>query len=722
MVIRNPTTAIWAMAVFFVLGTLFVRAVFVYFEYEDSVRNAKAASQHLVRLTEEYVRRTIQTADLVAEQVEDIVAASGGIEGVEDAEVKGQLARLARKTVGSYILVIAPDGTPVATSLTYRAPDVNLRDRAYFQAHLAGADLVVGPAIYSRLSDEVLFTVSQAIRRADGTLAGVIQIAIPPTFFYDAVSGERYANEMVGLWTPTGEVVGWTALTRDTIGFRLGPQDLPKILARDSGTFLDDFVGERRIIAYSQVGQWPLVVTGSVPLSDATAAVVRSLQLTAVIVLPLVLGLAGLTYVGVRRTQQQDVLGADLARANAELRDARDALQERVAQRTSELADSVARLSESDAKIRAVFNSTFGFMMLLDRDGRIVELNKAAVDLIGLPGADLVGMALWDLPIFGEEGSYTGAQIRQAVEQARCGHSLRLELKLWRNGRRVVADYVLKPICNDAGEIVSLLSEGRDISDMREAQERLHETQKLESLGQLTGGVAHDFNNLLMAVAANLEILRKAVGRQPDLLRLIDLSQQGVARGATLTQRLLAFARRQELAPAPFDVGGLFVDLESLIRPTMTPSISLRFLVPDDLPPVLADRGQTELAILNLCLNARDAMPQGGTITIQARRGGAADRAVGQGRAGAADFVCIAVEDDGAGMDAATLQRATEPFFTTKGPGKGSGLGLSMVHGLAAQSGGAFFLRSSPKAGTAAELWLPVAPTAAAGEARPAAL
>jgi signal transduction histidine kinase len=234
---------------------------------------------------------------------------------------------------------------------------------------------------------------------------------------------------------------------------------------------------------------------------------------------------------------------------------------------------------------------------------------------------------------------------------------------------------------------------------------QVNEMQKMESLGQLTGGVAHDFNNLLMVILGNLEMLRRRVPNDARVLRLIDGAMQGAERGATLTKRMLAFARRQELRPESLDVATLFGSMEEMLRRTLGPSIDIATDFHVGLPAIRVDRNQLELALLNLALNARDAMPIGGCLAITAQRMPAAS---GPQDLKAGDYVCVAVRDSGTGMDELTARRATEPFFTTKGAGKGTGLGLSMVHGLAAQSGGAMRVLSRLGEGTTVELWLPV--------------
>jgi signal transduction histidine kinase len=243
---------------------------------------------------------------------------------------------------------------------------------------------------------------------------------------------------------------------------------------------------------------------------------------------------------------------------------------------------------------------------------------------------------------------------------------------------------------------------------------QLFEAQKLDTIGQLTGGVAHDFNNLLMAVLGSLQLLKKRVPDDPRIHRLLDNALQGAERGAALTQRLLSFARRQELKPVAVDLFRLVTGMEELLKRALGPLVQIGKSFPSDLPPVRVDANQLELALLNLTINARDAMPLGGSLTISASP---ETVSTGADQLGLSDgqYVRVRVTDTGVGMDEDTLSKATQPFFTTKGPGKGTGLGLSMVHGLAAQSGGALTVASRLGEGTTVELWLP---QAAAVEAR----
>jgi signal transduction histidine kinase len=260
---------------------------------------------------------------------------------------------------------------------------------------------------------------------------------------------------------------------------------------------------------------------------------------------------------------------------------------------------------------------------------------------------------------------------------------------------------------------------------------QLFEAQKMDTIGRLTGGVAHDFNNLLMAVLGSLSLLEKKLPEDPQIRRLLQNAIQGADRGKALTQRLLAFSRRQELKPQAVDFAQLVNGMEELLKRAVGHGITFSSEFPDDLPPLLVDANQLELALLNVALNARDAMPDGGSIKITARAdrvppldaaNGRAGNGFARARAAGADgpslppgeYLRITIIDTGVGMDQVTLAKATEPFFTTKGPGKGTGLGLSMVQGLAAQSGGLLRIHSEPNAGTVVELWLPRASTAPA--------
>jgi PAS domain S-box-containing protein len=279
----------------------------------------------------------------------------------------------------------------------------------------------------------------------------------------------------------------------------------------------------------------------------------------------------------------------------------------------------------------------------------------------------------------------------------------------------------LRPLYDATGKQIGAFEFVTDVTDrlrqehqLAEAQEALRQSQKMEAMGQLTGGVAHDFNNLLTPIIGSLDMLqRKQLGSAREQ-RLIAGAMQSAERAKTLVQRLLAFARRQPLQSVPVDVGLLITGMGELISSTAGPQIEVVMQAPQDLAPAMADPNQLEMALLNLAVNARDAMSErGGTLRISARQEKIRRKhphlEVGQ-------YVCLSVADTGSGMDKATLSRAVEPFFSTKGVGKGTGLGLSMVHGLASQMGGTLTIQSEVGQGTTVELWLPCSEVAATSD------
>jgi PAS domain S-box-containing protein len=351
---------------------------------------------------------------------------------------------------------------------------------------------------------------------------------------------------------------------------------------------------------------------------------------------------------------------------------------------------------------------------MLDPSGVVTSWNPGAERFKGYTSSEIIGQHFSQF--YTEEDRKSGLPARALEIASREG---KFENEGWRvrkDGSRFWAYVVIDPIRRPSGELVGFAKITRDITDRRNAQEILDkaresllQSQKLEAIGQLTGGIAHDFNNLLMAVLSSLELLRKRLPNDSKQMELLENAIQGAQRGASLTRRMLAFARQQELKKEPIDIPSLIRGMTELVRRALGPAVDVETHFPLMAQPVLADRNQLEMALLNLAVNARDAMPDGGTIDIALREKTIQVDNIHNLQPGR--YVCLSVRDDGVGMDEETLRRATEPFFTTKGPGKGTGLGLSMVHGVAEQFGGRLMLQSQIGHGTTAEIWLPAAST-----------
>jgi PAS domain S-box-containing protein len=258
-----------------------------------------------------------------------------------------------------------------------------------------------------------------------------------------------------------------------------------------------------------------------------------------------------------------------------------------------------------------------------------------------------------------------------------------------------------------------------DITDQRSLESQLVQAQKMDAIGKLTGGIAHDFNNLLAAVIGGLSLLERKVALEGEQQRILGMTKRAAEQGSDLVRRLLAFARRQKLEPRPVDIDTLRQAVSDLLTHTLGGLVTIEWEIADGVWDAFVDQAQLELALLNLIINARDAMPNGGTIAIIADNSRSAG--VSEVVAAPGDYVRIAVRDAGTGISPEVLEKVMDPFFTTKAVGKGTGLGLSMVYGFAKQSNGAFRIQSELGEGTIAELWLPRAPAGVSRKAAPPA-
>jgi PAS domain S-box-containing protein len=376
--------------------------------------------------------------------------------------------------------------------------------------------------------------------------------------------------------------------------------------------------------------------------------------------------------------------------------------------RAAELA-----LRQSEEQFRLLVQGVTDYAIyMLSPEGIVTNWNKGAERIKGYLPSEIVGKHFSQ---FYTEEDRARNEPQRALETAT--REGRFEKEGWRvrkDGTRFWSHIVIDPIRDDGGAIIGFAKITRDVTERKNAQEKLErarealfQSQKMDAIGQLTGGVAHDFNNLLMAILGSLELLRKKLPDDPRMLRLLDNAAMGAQRGASLTQRLLAFSRLQQLDTKPVDVPTLVRGMTDLLERSLGPSARIETRFPQSMGKVLVDQNQLELALLNLTVNARDAMPDGGTILISAR-----EQTVAAGhetRLQPGHYVCLAVKDTGEGMSEETLSRATEPFFTTKGVGRGTGLGLSSVMGMSQQVGGSFVLKSRKGEGTVAEIWLPSA-------------
>jgi PAS domain S-box-containing protein len=469
-----------------------------------------------------------------------------------------------------------------------------------------------------------------------------------------------------------------------------------KLHFRDYGSYIEDLKrGETVIFADAEKD----------PRTRATADALKAISAQAVVNMPVTEqnGLVALLYLN--HDAAREWTGEELAF----IRNVAERTRMAVARRRAEndllaLTASLERqVAERTAERDRVWQNSRDLLVVVGADGMFRAVNPAWTTILGHQPGDVLGRSFLDF-VWPEDAERTRAGLASAATKSDLTHfENRYRHKdgspRWISWHTTVEDD-------------RVYAYGRDITTQKEqslalqqAEDALRQSQKLEAMGQLTGGVAHDFNNLLTPIIGGLDMLQRRSNAGEREQRLIAAALQSAERAKTLVHRLLAFARRQPLQPTRVDVADVVRGMADLVASTTGPQIRLVVDVADGLPAAIADTNQLEMAILNLSVNARDAMPDGGTLQISADFRLAPPGNAMNVQPGA--YVCIRVSDTGFGMDEATMARAIEPFFSTKGVGHGTGLGLSMVHGLVTQLGGTLRLASKPDIGTTVELWLP---------------
>ncbi len=409
------------------------------------------------------------------------------------------------------------------------------------------------------------------------------------------------------------------------------------------------------------------------------------------------------------RANQNEI--AARARAETELQQLNQHLEQRAEERARQLAASQTRLEETERRFKHLVEGVTDYAIyMIDPGGHVINWNPGAERIKGYTREEILGRHFSsfytpedldrDLPTFA---------LRSALESGK------YEAEGWRmrkDGSRFWASVVINAIHGADGRHMGFAKITRDLTERRAADERARQAQKMEAIGHLTGGVAHDFNNLLMVIIGNLETVERRLGdSEPDIERLrraANYAMRGARRAESLTQRLLAFSRQQPLDPKPLDLGKVIPGMSDLLRRTIGEQVSVETVLGGGIWRALADPNQLELAVLNLAVNARDAMPNGGKLTIETANVYLDDKyAATQSEVVPGQYVMLAVTDNGSGMTEEVRAKAFDPFFTTKDVGHGTGLGLSQVYGFIKQSRGHVKIYSEPGEGTTIKLYLP---------------
>ena len=454
----------------------------------------------------------------------------------------------------------------------------------------------------------------------------------------------------------------------------LHPDDLPRILQEQIAgeSSLKPFVLEAR---YQRAdGEWRWLRSESQPRWDPTGEHIG--------------------FIGVAH----DITAAK--EAESELRRLNETLELRIRERTSQL-------ESSEAQMRAILETSHQYQGLLNRYGDVLYANKTALAGIRAEAGDVIGKPFWETPWFtATEGM--GDAVRSSFMAILRGEGVRTEMSLHLPIGDRYFDFAMRPLFDQHGNVTGAVPEAVDITERRQGEEALRQSQKMEAVGQLTGGVAHDFNNLLTIIRSATDFLRRRELPEERRRRYVDAISDTVERASKLTAQLLAFARRQPLKPELFNVGAQVDNVAQLIRPLVGGRIRIEVGVGDPDCFTIADVAQFETALINLAINARDAMQDEGRLTISVEKVRSIPALRGQaGRGG--DFVAISVTDTGSGIAAENLGAIFEPFFTTKEVGKGTGLGLSQAFGFAKQSEGDIEVRSVLGQGATFTIYLPQA-------------
>ncbi|MBR1197603.1 PAS domain S-box protein [Bradyrhizobium sp. AUGA SZCCT0158] len=461
----------------------------------------------------------------------------------------------------------------------------------------------------------------------------------------------------------------------------LHPEDLPRILQESVAgeASLKPFVLEAR---YKRAdGEWRWLRSESQPRWDPTGNHIG--------------------FIGVAH----DITAAK--QAETELRRLNETLELRITERT-------AQLESNEAQMRAIFETSHQYQALLNPHGDVLYANKTALDGIRADAADVIGKPFWETPWFGATEGMPDA-VRNAFVAVMRGDEVKTEMRLHLPVGERYFDFAMRPLRDQHGAVIGAVPEAIDITERRKGEEALRQSQKMEAVGQLTGGVAHDFNNLLTIIRSATDFLRRRDLPDERRRRYIDAISDTVERASKLTAQLLAFARRQPLKPQVFDVGAQVEAVAQLVRPLVGPRIRIEVDISAPDCFAIADIAQFETALINLAVNARDAMEGEGRLAISVRKAHSIPALRAQtGRSG--DFVAIAMTDTGLGITPEHIEAIFEPFFTTKEVGKGTGLGLSQAFGFAKQSGGDIAVLSEPGQGATFTIYLPQAamPTQAA--------
>jgi PAS domain S-box-containing protein len=656
--------------------------VLLAYRFSQTIEAGEHRADNLALILSDHLRRSVEAIDAALTQ---IAVTSPRLGGPKAAQAWTPLLEATRAGILGVSSITITDETGTVTASTI--PELvgqPRRDMYVFQQLSKSPDsgLVADTPFKSQRSNRLLLPFGRPLASAEGAFAGMVVAVLEPERlreFYRSV--DVGPKGMITVLHPAGIVLFQEPSSQDLIG--QPAQNHPIFVAQrerpGAGMLRGPLApgGPSYLSAYRSVPFPPLVVAVSLAEDDVLASW-RSVTLLA-LGLTFALGIALL-------------LAASLIKR--EIRDRTAA--------TARLVETDAALRASRQRLQALMDHAPLLIAEKDLKGRFTFVNRAFQERLGMAGEDVVGRTGHEL--FAADRAETQASLDREVIETKSSVLRELTVPSPSGPRTML--FTKFPLIDATGAMEAIGTIGTDVTDLKHAEVQLAHAQKMEAIGQLTGGVAHDFNNLLTAILLNSDVLADRITDE-RLRPLAEATRAAAERGADLTKRLLAFGRRQTLEPRPTDVNGLIADMEQMMRRTLGEHIAIEIRTVDDVWPAKIDAGQLESAVVNLAVNARDAMPHGGRITIETANVEVDGSYAMSADARPGEYVMIAVSDTGTGMPQEVLARAFEPFFTTKDVGKGTGLGLSMVYGFVKQSGGHARIYSEPGMGTVVRLYLP---------------